>query len=107
MNLNEEQSAKLNVLLFQLGELVKDLPTVLDYRDWKNNIDYVMREIHDISDIAYEKLDDLVTQIIQIGEDHVYLLDSDEAPNVIAHSSETYFKQVAYLTSEINSLKDF
>jgi len=107
MELNEEQRSKLNVLLFQLGDLLKEPPTILDVHDWKNNIDYVMQEIREISSEAYEKLDDLVTQVWRLGEQHVYEIDSDEPPNVVAHSAEKYFEQVSYVTSEINSLKAF
>ncbi|CCB89468.1 hypothetical protein [Simkania negevensis] len=105
MNLNEEQRAKLSVLLYQLGDQLKEPPTILDYQDWKNNVDYIMQEIRDISDAAYYKLDDLVTEVLRLGEEHVYEIDSDEPPNVVARSAELFYTQVSYVTSEINSLK--
>jgi len=96
---------KLNHYLFQLSELIKSPPTVLDYHDWKSNVDFVMQEIHDLSDRAYEELEDLVTQLKRLGEDHVFRIDADEPPDVISRSSELYFEQVSYLTSEMNRLK--
>lgn len=105
MEFNEEKRTKLNLLLFQLGEMVKDPPTVLDHYDWKNDLDYVMQEIRDISEEAYEKLYDIVLQVQRMGEEHIGDIDGDAAPNVTARSAELYFQQVAYLTSEINSLK--
>ena len=105
MNHDDKKLVKLNALLYQLGEQVKDLPTLLDYHEWKNNLDYTMQEIRDISDKAYESLEDLVTQVCRIGEEHIYELDNDEPPSVTARSSELYFEQVAYITSEVNRLK--
>ncbi len=105
MDLNEEQRAKLNVLLFQLGDQLKEPPTILDYQDWKNNVDYIMQEIRDISDTAYHKLDDLVTEVLRLGEEHVAEIDSDEPPNIVARSAELFFMQVSYVNSEINNLK--
>lgn len=105
--MQDENNHKLNLFLCQLGELIKEPPTVLNYYDWKSNIDYLMQEIHDVSDATYEKFNDLVAQVMEVGEEHVYFVDSDEPPNVISRSMEQYFKQVSYLTSEINSLKPF
>ena len=105
MDLNEEQRSKLNILLFQLGDQLKEPPTVLDYQDWKNNVDYIMEEIRDISDAAYGKLDDLVTEALRLGEEHMHEIDSDEPPNVVGRSAELFYTQVSYVTSEINNLK--
>jgi len=107
MELNEEQRSKLSVLLFQLGDQLKEPPTILDYQDWKNNVDYIMEEIRDISDEAYNKLDDLVTEVLRLGEEHMHEIDAEEPPNVLARSAELFYAQVSYVTSEINSLKSF
>jgi len=105
MKSDEKKAKRLNLLLFQLGELVKDPPTALDIEDWKKNVEYVMQEIRDISDHVYDRLDDLVTEVVRIGEEHIHQIDMDEAPSVVARSGELYFTQIAYLNSEINMLK--
>lgn len=104
---DEAGETKLGLLLFQLGELVKDPPTTVDLYDWRYNIDHVMKEIKDLAPDYYEQLDDLVTAVQMEGERHVSDIDAEEAPNVIAHSGEHYFAKVAHLISEINRLKSF
>ncbi|MBI3211279.1 MAG: hypothetical protein HYZ47_01150 [Simkania negevensis] len=97
--------AKLSLLLFQLGELFKDPPTVLDYYDWSDNIDYILGEINQLSSTAFNRLEDLVIEAQRRGKQHVDDIDADEAPSVIEHSSYLYFEQVSFITSEINSIK--
>jgi len=102
---DDATKAKLQVLFFQLNEILKDPPTILDFPEWKDNISYVMDQIKELSELVYNRLDDLVTELIRRGENHVSDLDVDAAPQQTERSAYKYFEQLAYIESEINSLK--
>lgn len=105
MEFSHEKRNKLHSLFYQLSELIKSLPTILDFYDWVGRVDYIMQEIRDLSDRAYERLNDLVLELERIAEKHVEDLDEDVSPRVAASSAEKYFQQVSYVISEINQLK--
>ena len=96
---------QVNLLFFQLSELVNDPPTILDFYDWRSNVNKLMKEIKRLSPKDHERLDDLVEGVKLHGEKHINDLDAEESPAVIAHSQEHYFQSVAMLESEINQLK--
>lgn len=96
---------KINLLFFQLSQLVNDPPTTVDFYDWRSNVNNLMQEIEGFSPRVHDRLDDLVEAVKLQGERHVSDLDAEESPAVTAHSQERYFQSVAMLDSEINQLK--
>lgn len=102
---DEATKQKLQVLLFQLGEIIKDPPTILDLSVWEDNIELVMDEIKEVCELAYDRLDDLVIEVIRRGEIHVKNVDEEMPPNEVEQTEHEYFQQVGFVTSEINSLK--
>ena len=96
---------KVNLLFFQLSELVNNPPTTIDFYDWRSNINALMKEIKRLSPEDHKRLDDLVEGVKMRGEKHIIDLDAEESPAVVAHSQEHYFQSVAMLESEINQLK--
>jgi hypothetical protein len=102
---DEAAKAKLQLLLFQLSEILNDPPTILDLADWRDNISHVMDQIKEVSELAYNRLEDLVVEVVRRGEVHVDDLDSEAPPNQSERTAHEYFAQVAFVTSEINSLK--
>ncbi|NGX51497.1 MAG: hypothetical protein K1060chlam2_01363 [Chlamydiae bacterium] len=101
----EATKTKLQLLLYQLGELLNEPPTTLDLPDWRDNVTYIMEEIRDISELAFNHLEDLVAEVVRLGEVHVADLDEDAPPKQTERTGYDYFKQVGFVSSEINSLK--
>lgn len=102
---DEPSKEKMQILLFQLGELLKDPPIVLNLADWRDSVEDVMDEIEGLSPYARDRLQDLVTEAIRRAEVHVDDLDSDAPPNKTEMSAQEYFAQIAFVGSEINALK--
>ena len=102
---DEATRQKLQLLIFQLSEIINDPPTILDLADWEDNIEHVMNEIKDVSEMAYDRLDDLVIEVVRRGEIHVKDVDDEVSPKQSEQTAHEYFQQVAFVTSEINSLK--
>ena len=105
--MKDEKQIKLHALFFQLGEILKEPPTIIDCYDWIDNIDFLMQQIQAISEDVYSKLDDLVTEVQRCGKEHVHDIDTEASPSQISRSADLYFKQVSYINSEINNLKEF
>jgi hypothetical protein len=101
----EEKRVRLNTLLFRLSEFLKSPPIVIDLYTWTDDVEGVMDEIQGVSSDAYERLDDLVVELLHRAEQHISDLDADEAPSVVEHDNNLYFEQVARINSEINFLK--
>ena len=101
----EERRVKINTLLFRLSDLLKSPPIVIDLYTWTADVEQVMDEMQEISSDAYERLDDLVVELLRRAEQHISDLDADEAPSIIEHDNNLYFEQVAIINSEINFLK--
>ena len=102
---DEASKTKLQVLLFQLAELLKDPPIVINLPDWRDNVEDVMDEIEGLSPYVRDHLDDLITEVIRRAEVHVDDLDREAAPNETERSYHEYFTQVAFVASEINAIK--
>ena len=102
---DEASREALEVLLFQLMELLKSPPVVLDLPDWRENVEDVMNKIKDLSEVAYENLEDLVIEAVRRAEVHVQDLDENTQPQQTERSAQEYFTQVGFVSSEINSLK--
>ncbi|MBF5058906.1 hypothetical protein [Candidatus Neptunochlamydia vexilliferae] len=102
---DEAAKTKLQVLFFQLGELLKDPPDIMNLSDWRDNVEYALTEIHEISDSAYERLHMLAHEAINRAIIHVNHIDKDMPPDQLERSSAEYFEQVGFITSEINALK--
>lgn len=102
---DEASKEKLQLLFYQLAELLKDPPVVINLFDWRDSVENVMNEIEEISPHVRERLQDLVTEVIRRAEAHVDDIDSDALPHKMEVSSQEYFTQVAFVTSEINALK--
>ncbi len=97
--------SKLQVLLFQLTELLKDPPIIINLPDWRDNVEGVLEEIGALSPDAYDRLQSLVAEAIRRAVAHVGDLDNEAAPNKTERSYNEYFTQVAFVTSEINAIK--
>jgi len=102
---DEASKEKLQLLLFQLGETLKDPPVVIDIYSWRDSVEVIMEEIQKVSPYAYNMLEDLITETVRIANIHVSDLDRNAPPNEIEQSSMKYFEQVAFVNSEINNLK--
>ena len=96
---------KVNLLFFQLSELVNNPPITIDFYDWRSSINALMKEIKSLSPKDHKRLEDLVEGVKMRAEKHIIDLDAEESPAVVAHSQEHYFQSVAMLESEINQLK--
>lgn len=97
--------AKLQLLLYQLGETLKDPPIMLDVIYWKDTVEETMKQIKMSSELAYNRLEDLVDEAVRRAEAHVIDLDNEDTGQELGRTSHEYFEQVAFVTSEINSLK--
>ncbi|MCB1110784.1 MAG: hypothetical protein KDK64_07350 [Chlamydiia bacterium] len=102
---DDASKEKLQLLLFQLGEQLKDPPIVIDMYDWRETVEIIMTEIQEVAPIIYEQLEDLVVGAMRLAERHVSDLDRDASPKEIEQSSMEYFEQVAFVTSEVNRIK--
>jgi len=102
---DEASREALEVLLFQLMELLKGPPVFLDLPEWRENVEDVMNKIKDLSEVAYENLEDLVVEAVRRVEVHVQDLDENTEPQQTERSAQEYFTQVGFVSSEINSLK--
>ncbi|QVL58336.1 MAG: hypothetical protein KFB93_04435 [Simkaniaceae bacterium] len=102
---DEASKEKMQLLLFQLVELLKDPPIVINLQDWRDSVEDVIDEIEELSSFAYDRLQDLVAEAIRRAEVHVRDLDSDVPPQQTEKSYHEYFAQVAFVSSEINALK--
>lgn len=102
---DEASKEKMQLLLFQLSELLKDPPIVINLPDWRESVEDVMEEINELSSYAHDRLQDLVIEGVRRVEVHVEDLDSDAAPNKTESSAHEYYAQVAFINSEINALK--
>ncbi len=107
MQMKDKKQIEFHSLLFQLGEILKEPPTVIDCYDWLDTIDALMRQIRAISKEAHDKLDDLICEVQRRGQEHVRDIDANESPSQVARSADLYFEQVSYTNSEINDLKEF
>ena len=102
---DEASKEKMQLLLYQLGELLNDPPIVINLPDWRDSIEDIMDEIEELSPYARDRLQDLISGAIRRAATHVDDLDSDAPPNKTEMSAHEYYKQVAFVTSEINALK--
>ncbi|MCB1072475.1 MAG: hypothetical protein H7A41_03640 [Chlamydiales bacterium] len=102
---DEASKEKMQLLLYQLGELLNDPPIVINLPDWRDSIEDIMDEIEELSPYARDRLQDLITEAIRRAEVHVDDLDSDASPNKTEMSAQEYYTQVAFVSSEINALK--
>lgn len=103
--LDQPSKEKLAVLLFQLSEQLKSPPVIIDFYDWREDVEYTLKEIKELSPFAFERLDDLVSEAIRIAALHVSNMDRDASPKELEQSSMDYHEQVAFVLSEINSVK--
>ena len=94
------------LLLYQLGELIKDPPVVIDYYGWLNDVDRSMKAIKKVDREAYDRLIDLVSELQRRAGDMIKDLDDEEIPSTIARDHSHYFEEASFITSEINSLKN-
>jgi len=103
----DEEASKeaLQLLLYQIMELLKAPPVVLDLPDWRENVEHVMNEIRKHSELAYDNLQDLVVEAVRRAEVHVQDFDEGAQPQQTERSSQEYFTQVGFISSEIHSLK--
>lgn len=102
---DEPSKEKLKLLLFNLGEMLKDLPIIIDLYNWRDDVEYVMEEIKSLCPYIYNRLEDLVSRASQLAALHVNALDSDAPPNELEQSRINYFGQIAFVNSEINAIK--
>ncbi len=102
---DEASKEKIQLLLFQLGELLKDPPIVINFLDWRDNVEDVMGEIKDLSPYVYDRLQDLIIEVARRAEVHVEDLDNEAVPNDTERSYHEYFAQAGFVASEINSIK--
>lgn len=102
---DEASKNKLSLLLYQLSELMKNPPIVVDFYDWRDSVEITMDDIQDVAPYAHERLQDLVIEVVRRAEIHVDDLDRDALPTDKERSMHDYFAQVGFVTSEINALK--
>jgi len=102
---DEAAKEKLQLLLYQLSEILNEPPTTLDLPDWKDNVAYVMDQIKGVSELGYNHLEGLVIEVVRRGEVHVADLDEDASAAQTERTAYEYFEQVAFVASEINTLK--
>lgn len=105
MPTDDTEKERLQVLLFQLSEQLKDPPLMIDLYDWRDTMEILMKEIKEISTFAYDRLDDLVNEAMRLAEKHVQDLDRDAPPKESEQSAMNYQEQIAFVTSEINTIK--
>ena len=96
---------KINLLLFELENLLNDPPIEIDLYSWIDDVDRVMDKINENSPHAFSYLESLVLEAEKRAEEHVRNLDEEEEPHIIEESRNLYFEQVGFTLSEINSLK--
>ena len=96
---------KLQILLYRLEETLKDPPIMLDIFIWKDAVEQTMKQIKEASELAYNRLEDLVDEAVRRAESHVVDLDNEQSFQEVERTSCEYFEQVAFVTSEINALK--
>lgn len=103
---SEENKNQILGLLSQIAEMLKEPPIIIDFYDWREDLEQMMREIHSLSPHIHDRLDDLVSEAIRLGALHVNDIDKEEiSPNEVEQSSINYYEQIAFINSEINSIK--
>ena len=68
----------MQLLLYQLGELLNDPPIVINLPDWRDSIEDIMDEIEELSPYARDRLQDLISAAIRSAAIHVDDLDGGE-----------------------------
>lgn len=104
---DEASKEKLRMLLFELSELLNDPPIVINFHDWRETVEDLMDEIKELSPFVQSRLDDLVIEALKRANIHVEYLDNDAPPSQTKKSAHEYYAQVAFVVSEINSLKSY
>lgn len=102
---DEASREKLQLLLFQLGEELKDPPIVIDIITWRENVEIAMEGIREVSPYVFERLEDLINEVIRLAQKHVMDIDNDLPPNEVEQSAMKYYQQVSIINSEINAIK--
>ena len=105
MELDQHSRDQLNLLLYQLSQLIDTPPLPIDHLVWLDDIDGKMKGIQHISQHVFEQLVDLIVELQKRGEEHVKDIDDDETPHVIEQSGRRYYEQACFVHSEINRLK--
>jgi len=102
---DDASKEKLQLLLFQLGEQLKDPPIMIDLYDWIDTVEIIMKDIQEVSPYVHDRLDNLVTEAARLANKHVMDLDKDAPPKDSEQSAMEYFEQIAFVASEINAVK--
>ena len=106
-NMPEDDASKekLQLLLFQLGEQLKDPPIMIDLYNWRDNVEIIMKDIQEVSPYVHDRLDDLINEAMRLANKHVMDLDRDISRRDSEQSAREYFEQIAFVASEINAIK--
>ncbi len=102
---DEASKEKLQLLLFQLGEQLKDPPIIIDLYDWSDTVEIIMKDIQGVSPYVHDRLEDLVNDAVRLANKHVMDLDKDAPPKDSEQSSMEYFEQIAFVASEIHAIR--
>ena len=102
---DDASKEKLQVLLYQLSEQLKDPPIMVNLNDWRDTVEFLMRDIQELSTYIHDRLEDLVDEAVRLAIQHVMDLDQDAPPKESEQSSMNYFEQVAFVSSEMNAIK--
>ncbi len=107
LELSEPEKEEMQQLLFELERVVHDTPLPNTYYGWVDDLDNVMDVLKKKYPVYYDRLYDLVLELQRLSKEHIGDIENEEISVTISHSSEAYFRQMAYVVSEIRSLKTF
>lgn len=107
LTLSDEGKVVMQGLLFELEQVVHDTPLPNTYYTWVDALDHVLAQMKRDYRAYYDRLYDLVIELQRLAKEHVVDIECEETVVTISHSGEAYFQQMAYVVSEIRSLKSF
>ncbi len=102
---DDSSKEKLQLLLFQLGEQLKEPPIMIDLYNWRDTVEIIMKDIQEVSPYVHDRLDALISEAMRLVHKHVMDLDRDISRKDSEQSAMDYFEQIAFVASEINAIK--
>ncbi len=94
------------MLLYKLGEIIKDPPVVIDYYAWLDDVDSILKQLKKVDREAYDRVIDLASELQRRAGDMIRDLDDEETPAILSKDQALYFEEASFITSEINALKN-